>query len=253
MPFCECKYVRLTAMLKQKTGEAVICGYPERDSEDWDTFVDPPVWHEVEAHHQGSPVQIVERTQGDFGINDNTDAGFEGCESPSVTVTPGGDGDWSFQYSGASITLGAALDAVEGYAVEGDEVEAEGVSYYALEDRDWGEQADWWQMRAGPAEDIFTVGANHSSSGGEPGLVSYSSTKVRFRRKYSRVPVKFVCSVQHYDDFAQSVPSGAAVETELVIGGESEYSDELEVKVDRLAFPAAKSCVMTFQIRVPSY
>jgi hypothetical protein len=63
--------------------------------------------------------------------------------------------------------------------------------------------------------------------------------------------VQFLCSVQHYDDFALSVPSGAAVVTDLIIGGESEYSDVLEVKVDRASFPNAKSCVMTVKIYVP--
>jgi hypothetical protein len=247
---CECKYVRLTVLTQHKRGDAIVCGYQERDPEDWNLYVTPARWWETEEFHQASPLQREEKTQGGFGIHDNTDGMFEGCEAPEVNIFSGeGDGDDTYQYTGSSLSLSSALSNVESFAIEESEQESEGISYLPALNDDWGNADDWYKLRAGPI-DSFQVGANHGHSSG--GVVSYASTKVRFRRQFSPVPVEFRYTLQHYNDFAASIPSGAPETSSIIIPYGTEYSDVFEVKVDHLSFPNAVVAIFTLSIYVPA-
>lgn len=247
---CECKYVRLTVLTQYKHGDAVVCGYQERDSSDWNNFVNPAVWWETEEFHQDVPLQKEERTQGGFGVHDNTDGFFEGCEAPEVVVFPDeGDGDNHYEYSGSSLSLSSVLGDVESFAIEESEQESEGISYLPALNDDWGNAQDWYKLRAGPI-DTFQLGANHGHSSG--GTVSYASTKVRFRRQFAPVPVEFRYTFQHYNDFAASIPSGDPETGSIIIPIDQEYSEVFNVKVDHLSFPNAVVAIFTLSIYVPA-
>jgi hypothetical protein len=250
---CECKHVLITALIESYQGVVDICGFDETEG-DGTTPILPYSWREkrVENSSDGGGTRYISDIGATFGIHEVTTGGSYACGAPTNSTEAGGLGDDTYTYEGGTITLQSAIEAAQAAMVPDGfgETEASGITQY--EGEDWGIQPSWHLLRGGTADPSIQFAASVGS--GVTNTISANKQIVRFRRIHSKVPVRINCTIQHYDDVSASVPSPGDPETEtLIIPGGDEYSETIEIAVDRVTYPDALTVVMTITIDVPTF